>query len=153
STAARRFWASTASASSATAVPATGPSRTPWPSPPSTPPPSSMSASWRSWRRTRPSAPSPDFPFHPPAAARRAQIRFEGPSMTQAAFLFPGQGAQTVGMGRQLADTLPAARRLFDEAAKILGYDLLEVCEKGPAERLNATDVSQPALFVCSLAA
>src|SRR5262252_780551 len=73
--------------------------------------------------------------------------------MAKIAFLFPGQGAQTVGMGRQLYETLPAARRLFDEAARVLGYSLIDVCANGPAERLNATDVSQPALFVCSLAA
>src|SRR5204862_1822271 len=49
--------------------------------------------------------------------------------------------------------TLPAARRLFDEASAVLGYDLLEVCGKGPVERLNSTAVSQPAIFVASLAA
>jgi [acyl-carrier-protein] S-malonyltransferase len=69
------------------------------------------------------------------------------------AFLFPGQGSQYVGMARPLCDALPAARRLFDEAAAVLGYDLLGVCANGPAERLNATDVSQPAIFVASLAA
>jgi [acyl-carrier-protein] S-malonyltransferase len=73
--------------------------------------------------------------------------------MAKIAFLFPGQGAQTVGMGRQLYETLPAARKLFDDAANLLGYSLIDVCANGPAERLNATDVSQPALFVCSLAA
>jgi len=73
--------------------------------------------------------------------------------VTKLAFLFPGQGAQAVGMGRQLAETLPEARRLFDDAASILGYDLLEVCVNGPAEKLNSTVVSQPAIFVCSLAA
>lgn len=73
--------------------------------------------------------------------------------MTKLAFLFPGQGAQTVGMGRQLCETLPPARRLFDEAAGILGYDLLEVCVNGAAEKLNSTIISQPAIFVCSLAA
>jgi [acyl-carrier-protein] S-malonyltransferase len=73
--------------------------------------------------------------------------------MPKIAFLFPGQGAQAVGMGRQLYDMLPAAKRLFDEAADILGYSLIDVCSNGPPERLNATDVSQPALFVCSLAA
>src|SRR6185437_8875396 len=70
------------------------------------------------------------------------------------AFLFPGQGAQSVGMGRPLTEnTRPSVRALFDEAAAALGYDLLEVCLNGPAERLNATDVSQPAIFVASLAA
>ena len=73
--------------------------------------------------------------------------------MAKIAFLFPGQGAQSVGMGRQLYDTLPAAKRLFDNAADVLGYSLIDVCANGPPERLNATDVSQPALFVCSLAA
>jgi [acyl-carrier-protein] S-malonyltransferase len=73
--------------------------------------------------------------------------------MARAAFLFPGQGAQYVGMGKSLCDTLPAARRLFDQASEILGYDLLAVCSDGPAERLNTTAVSQPAIFVASLAA
>jgi len=73
--------------------------------------------------------------------------------MPKTAFLFPGQGAQFVGMGRQLIDTLPAARQLFDQAADILGYNLTDVCLKGPADRLNSTAVSQPAIFVASLAA
>jgi [acyl-carrier-protein] S-malonyltransferase len=69
------------------------------------------------------------------------------------AFLFPGQGSQYVGMGQALCAALPAAKRLFDEAAAVLGYDLLDVCVNGPAERLNSTVVSQPAIFVASLAA
>jgi [acyl-carrier-protein] S-malonyltransferase len=73
--------------------------------------------------------------------------------MSQLVFLFPGQGAQSVGMGRPLYETLPAARRLFDQAAEILGYNLVEVCANGPVERLNSTAVSQPAIFVTSLAA
>jgi [acyl-carrier-protein] S-malonyltransferase len=52
-----------------------------------------------------------------------------------------------------LCQTLPAARDLFHRASAALGYDLLDVCLNGPAERLNATDVSQPAIFVASLAA
>jgi [acyl-carrier-protein] S-malonyltransferase len=73
--------------------------------------------------------------------------------MPGTAFLFPGQGAQTVGMAKQLCASLPEARKLFDEAAQILGYDLLDVCANGPAEKLNSTVVSQPAIFVASLAA
>jgi [acyl-carrier-protein] S-malonyltransferase len=73
--------------------------------------------------------------------------------MAKVAFLFPGQGAQTVGMGKHLCETLPAARQLFDRAAAILGYDLLDLCLNGPAEKLNSTVISQPALFVSSLAA
>ena len=73
--------------------------------------------------------------------------------MSQTAFLFPGQGAQTVGMGKALYESLPAARQLFDQAADILGYDLANICFSGPPETLNATNYSQPALFVASLAA
>jgi [acyl-carrier-protein] S-malonyltransferase len=69
------------------------------------------------------------------------------------AFLFPGQGAQAVGMGVALAEALPAVKDLFARSRDILGYDLLELCANGPAERLDATEHSQPALFVCSLAA
>ncbi|MBA4067151.1 MAG: [acyl-carrier-protein] S-malonyltransferase [Isosphaera sp.] len=73
--------------------------------------------------------------------------------MPRTALLFPGQGAQTVGMAAELCRALPAAQALFDRASVALGYDLLAVCEHGPADRLNATDVSQPAIFVASLAA
>ncbi|HAN98198.1 MAG TPA: [acyl-carrier-protein] S-malonyltransferase [Planctomycetaceae bacterium] len=73
--------------------------------------------------------------------------------MSKIAFLFPGQGAQSVGMGRELYDALPAARQLFDRAGEILGYDLAKLCFEGPASELDSTVRSQPALFVCSLAA
>lgn len=73
--------------------------------------------------------------------------------MPRVAFLFPGQGAQAVGMGKELYATLPAARALFDRACEILGFDLKAACFDGPAEALEATDVSQPAIFVASLAA
>ncbi len=73
--------------------------------------------------------------------------------MSKIAFLFPGQGAQIVGMGRQAAESLPAARRLYDRAAKVLGYDLAKLCFDGPAEELDSTVISQPALFVTSLVA
>jgi len=73
--------------------------------------------------------------------------------MSRIAFLFPGQGAQTVGMGRRLAESLPSVRELYDRAGRVLGYDLAELCFEGPAERLDSTVCSQPALFVTSLAA
>ena len=73
--------------------------------------------------------------------------------MAKIAFLFPGQGAQFVGMAAALHDTLPAAKSLFDQANEILGYSLIDVCRAGPKERLDRTAVSQPAIYVASLAA
>jgi [acyl-carrier-protein] S-malonyltransferase len=68
------------------------------------------------------------------------------------AFLFPGQGAQTVGMGAEIARAFPAAARLFEQANNILGYELSKICFEGPAEQLNTTTISQPAIFVTSAA-
>lgn len=73
--------------------------------------------------------------------------------MTKIAFLFPGQGAQAVGMGKQLAEQLPAARQLYDRASQVLGYDLAELCFEDPENELDSTVCSQPALFVTALAA
>ena len=73
--------------------------------------------------------------------------------MSNVAFLFPGQGAQAVGMAQQLIETVPEAKALFDQASEVLGYNLAELCISGPAETLNTTDHSQPAIFVASLAA
>ena len=73
--------------------------------------------------------------------------------MSNVAFLFPGQGAQAVGMARDLVANVPAAKAMFDQASEVLGYDLAELCISGPAESLNTTDHSQPAIFVASLAA
>jgi [acyl-carrier-protein] S-malonyltransferase len=68
-------------------------------------------------------------------------------------FMFPGQGAQFVGMCGDLCKEVPAAKALFDEASDVLGYDLLERCTEGPKELLDSTEVSQPAIFVASMAA
>lgn len=67
--------------------------------------------------------------------------------------MFPGQGAQVVGMGRALAEGYVVARRTFEEADEVLGYSLSRICFEGPAERLMETDVCQPALVATSVAA
>lgn len=69
------------------------------------------------------------------------------------AFLFPGQGAQAVGMGQALADHFPAARHVFETADRALGYRLSDLCWKGPAEELKKTLHTQPALLTHSVAA
>lgn len=76
--------------------------------------------------------------------------------MTHTIFLCPGQGAQTVGMGHAWADASPAAKAVFDEADSILGDSLgaplSTLCFEGPADTLNRTDVSQPAIYTTSIA-
>lgn len=72
--------------------------------------------------------------------------------MGRTAVIFPGQGAQAVGMGKDVAAVSEAARRVFDQADAALGYKLSSICFDGPAERLNATNISQPAIFVTSVA-
>jgi len=67
-------------------------------------------------------------------------------------FLFPGQGAQVVGMGKDVADAVPQAADVFARANKILGFDLATLCFEGPTEKLNTTAMSQPAIFVTSVA-
>jgi len=92
------------------------------------------------------------------AAVRRVVTRavaddaLQGYKATTCLF-FPGQGAQSIGMARDVCAELPAAKRLFEEASETLGYDLLDRCVQGPAEVLNSTAVSQPAIFVSSMAA
>ncbi|MFA5863723.1 MAG: ACP S-malonyltransferase [Phycisphaerae bacterium] len=69
------------------------------------------------------------------------------------AFLFPGQGSQYVGMGQDLLQDFPIAGKIFDQADHILGFKISELCFAGPQEKLNATDIQQPAVFVMSVAA
>ncbi|MDO4571506.1 MAG: ACP S-malonyltransferase [Planctomycetia bacterium] len=73
--------------------------------------------------------------------------------MAKTAFLFPGQGAQFVGMGRALYDSVPEVKALFEKSNDVLEYSLSDLCFNGPVEELNSTRVSQPALFVTSFAA
>jgi [acyl-carrier-protein] S-malonyltransferase len=67
--------------------------------------------------------------------------------------LCPGQGAQVVGMGKDFYDAFPAAKQTFQRANEVLGFDLAALCFTGPDERLNQTDISQPAIYVTSVAA
>jgi [acyl-carrier-protein] S-malonyltransferase len=66
--------------------------------------------------------------------------------------LCPGQGAQTVGMGKDFYEKSPAAKQVFNRANEVLGFDLAKLAFEGPAQRLNETDISQPAIFVISIA-
>ena len=68
------------------------------------------------------------------------------------ACLFPGQGAQVVGMAVDLCAESPRAHEVFRRGGEILGFDILAVCTDGPAEELNATRISQPAIFLHSMA-
>jgi [acyl-carrier-protein] S-malonyltransferase len=72
--------------------------------------------------------------------------------MAQQAGIFPGQGAQLVGMGRDVAEQYSVAADTFAQADEILGMALSRLCFEGPAERLNATDIQQPAIFTTSVA-
>ncbi len=69
------------------------------------------------------------------------------------AFLFPGQGSQSVGMGRELAAMYPVARETFDEADAALGYKLSQLCFEGPEDQLKLTEITQPAILTMSVAA
>src|SRR5271170_6248781 len=74
-------------------------------------------------------------------------------SSSRIAFLFPGQGSQTVGMGKELSDNHEVARRTFDEADDALGYKLSQLCFEGPEEKLRLTEITQPAILTASVAA
>jgi [acyl-carrier-protein] S-malonyltransferase len=69
------------------------------------------------------------------------------------ALLFPGQGSQAVGMGKDLAEKYPAAKQTFEEADEALGYSLSKLCFEGPEDQLRLTEITQPAILTVSVAA
>src|SRR6476646_1190475 len=71
---------------------------------------------------------------------------------SKVAFVFPGQGSQMVGMGKDLVEMYPAARQIFEEADDILGFKLMDLCFNGPENDLNDTLNTQPALYVSGIA-
>ena len=73
--------------------------------------------------------------------------------MKKTAVVFPGQGAQAVGMGKDLVEAVPEAMEWFARASEVLGFDLAKVCFEGPAEELTRSDRAQPAIFVHSVVA
>src|SRR6516165_5801394 len=73
--------------------------------------------------------------------------------MPQIAFIFPGQGSQYPGMGRDLAENFARARSVFDQADQALGFSLSKLCFEGPAEELQLTANAQPAILAVSVAA
>lgn len=72
--------------------------------------------------------------------------------MSSVAAIFPGQGAQLVGMGKDVAEQFSVAREIFHRADAVLGFSLSSLCFEGPAERIEQTDIQQPAIFTTSVA-
>ena len=70
--------------------------------------------------------------------------------MSKTALLFAGQGAQVVGMGKNLAEKFPSAKNWFDRANAALGYDLASICFNGPEAELTKTENAQPGIFLVS---
>jgi len=72
--------------------------------------------------------------------------------MGKTAFLFPGQGAQTIGMGKDFAEASPAAAAVYEKASAVLGWDVADLCFNGPKEELDNTSVCQPAILTTGIA-
>ncbi len=77
----------------------------------------------------------------------------ESNNLSNIAFIFPGQGSQAVGMGKDLAEKYPIARQTFEEADEALGYKLSQICFEGPEDQLRLTEITQPAILTVSIAA
>lgn len=88
----------------------------------------------------------------PPSVNGLALVSYTSPLMPNTYILCPGQGAQAVGMGKDLIETSAGAREAFKTAAEVLGFDLAAICFGGPEDKLNQTDIAQPALFTCGVA-
>ncbi len=88
-----------------------------------------------------------------PANAAVLPIVGETTAGQKIAFIFPGQGSQAVGMGKDLAERYPIARQTFEEADEALGYKLSQLCFEGPEEQLRLTEITQPAILTASVAA
>src|SRR5579875_937046 len=86
-------------------------------------------------------------------SARRQNGNFKEVISLQLGFVFPGQGAQYVGMGKDLIERYPIARETFEEADDVLGFSLTKLCLEGPEEQLRLTYHTQPALLTMSVAA
>src|ERR1022692_1769505 len=120
------------------------------------------------WRRSFPSATSTsrssrDWPSFVPhrqkwkshrlTSVSHSHMTTESRNGHRIAFIFPGQGSQAVGMGKDLAEKHAIARQTFDEADEALGYKLSQICFEGPEEQLRLTEITQPAILTVSVAA
>jgi [acyl-carrier-protein] S-malonyltransferase len=93
--------------------------------------------------------PDSHLPYHPHGHQPKPGERVPAGNL---AFLFPGQGSQKVGMGKELAELYPVAMETFQEADAALGYKLSQVCWEGPEEKLKLTEITQPAILTMSVA-